>query len=88
MEATQSTTHACSAEMHVDGNNHGPSYITALGGGEGSVHTRGDTYTCIYQEACTLAALQLSHRLGLDDCRVFLHTSAASCNWFSPKMQG
>ena len=43
MEAIQSTTHACSAEMNVDGNNHGPSYITALGGGEGSVHTRGDT---------------------------------------------
>ena len=64
MEATQSPTQACSAEMHVDGNNRGSSYITALGDGEGGGHTRGE----IYREAYTLAALQLSHRLGLDDC--------------------
>ena len=43
MEATQSPIQACSAEMHVDDNNHGSSYITALGDGEGCVHTRGDT---------------------------------------------
>ena len=84
MEATQSPIQVCSAEMQVDDNNHVSSYITALGDGEGCVHIRGE----IYQEAYTLAALQLSHRLGLGLCCVFLYKSAASCNWFSPKMQG